>query len=405
MGCARMLSTAVLSRAMPSQAVLSHVLFVSALASMTAATTFASTTVILRGTAQPIVADSVFGDSHGLEIHTVAAGSARGAAEKGEVIPWDMVRAVEGQSGGTGLAEFLEIGEDLWRARIRIERGDAALAQAELAKHWSRFRDADGPTAALVAEGLLRCALSAGDLRAAADPWLACLRHRGMGIASRFPTLPPAIDASNGLLPELSPFMPASRRAELIGACESAKASGESGEVARSIVRIANGVRISAPSGVPGSGPELGLESGNDPAKESSPALRALGLLEDIASAADVRSLDKAVGSFDRAFEEPPSYLSAWRIAAIGTCRARIARTAPVVAGAAASDRAGALGRAALEFLAVPASGLDRTGLVDAYALEEAASLLRESGDESSAAQLAALAEQKLQDITHSSGR
>ena len=397
MGCARMLSTAVLSRAMPSQAVLSHVLFVSALASMTSATTFASTTVILRGTAQPIVADSVFGDSHGLEIHTVAAGSARGAAEKGEVIPWDMVRAVEGQSGGTGLAEFLEIGEDLWRARIRIERGDAALAQAELAKHWSRFRDADGPTAALVAEGLLRCALSAGDLRAAADPWLACLRHRGMGIASRFPTLPPAIDASNGLLPELSPFMPASRRAELIGACESAKASGESGEVARSIVRIAKGMHDQAH--------DQAHDPAHDPAGESSPALRALGLLEDIASAADVRSLDKAVGSFDRAFEEPPSYLSAWRIAAIGTCRARIARTAPVVAGAAASDRAGALGRAALEFLAVPASGLDRTGLVDAYALEEAASLLRESGDESSAAQLAALAEQKLQDITHSSGR
>lgn len=397
MGCARMLSTAAPSRAMPSQAVLSRVLFVSALASMTAATTFASTTVILRGTAQPIVADSVFGDSHGLEIHTVAAGSARGVAEKGEVIPWDMVRAVEGQSGGTGLAEFLEIGEDLWRARIRIERGDAALAQAELAKHWSRFRDADGPTAALVAEGLLRCALSAGDLRAAADPWLACLRHRGMGIASRFPTLPPAIDASNGLLPELSPFMPASRRAELIGACESAKASGESGEVARSIVRIANGMHDSAH--------DPAHDRAHDPARESSPALRALGLLEDIASAADVRSLDKAVGSFDRAFEEPPSYLSAWRIAAIGTCRARIARTAPVVAGAAASDRAGALGRAALEFLAVPASGLDRTGLVDAYALEEAASLLRESGDESSAAQLAALAEQKLQDITHSSGR
>lgn len=387
MGCARMLSTAVLSR----------VLFVSALASMTAATTFASTTVILRGTAQPIVAESVFGDSHGLEIHTVAAGSARGAAEKGEVIPWDMVRAVEGQSGGTGLAEFLEIGEDLWRARIRIERGDAALAQAELAKHWTRFRDADGPTAALVAEGLLRCALSAGDLRAAADPWLACLRHRGMGIASRFPTLPPAIDASNGLLPELSPFMPASRRAELIGACESAKASGESGEVARSIVRIANGMHDQAH--------DPAHDPAHDSARESSPALRALGLLEDIASAADVRSLDKAVGSFDRAFEEPPSYLSAWRIAAIGTCRARIARTAPVVAGAAASDRAGALGRAALEFLAVPASGLDRTGLVDAYALEEAASLLRESGDESSAAQLAALAEQKLQDITHSSGR
>ena len=69
-----------------------------------------------------------------------------------------------------------------------------------------------------------------------------------------------------------------------------------------------------------------------------------------------------------------------------------------------------ALARAALELLAVPAAGLDRTGFVDAYALEEAARLLREAGDESSAAQIDALlaekaADQRITDNTQPSKR
>jgi len=71
----------------------------------------------------------------GLEIRTGA-----GADEQRSVLPWDFVRAVEGQTGTAGLGEYLDLGEDLWRARIRIERGDFALAKPMLAKHWQTGR-------------------------------------------------------------------------------------------------------------------------------------------------------------------------------------------------------------------------------------------------------------------------
>ena len=58
-----------------------------------------------------------------------------------------------------------------------------------------------------------------------------------------------------------------------------------------------------------------------------------------------------------------------------------------------------ALERAALALLAVPASGLDHSGLVDLYAFEEAESLLRESGDTASALQVAALREERLREL------
>jgi hypothetical protein len=347
----------------------------------------ADVTVFLRGEAQPVTAASAFGDVQGLEIRTGA-----GADEQRSVLPWDFVRAVEGQTGTAGLGEYLDLGEDLWRARIRIERGDFALAKPMLAKHWTRFRGADGPTAALVAEALLRCALADGDVRAAADPWLACLRHRGARQESRFPGLAPVIDAESGLLPELSPFMPAARRGDLIAACEAATGAGtgEAGEVAALIVRIAKGTGAAPSRAAAADAAANGDGTNGADARRAAPALRALALVDDIASAADARALDKAVAAFDRAYQEPPSYLAAWRIAAIGTCRARLARATAEPA------RADALARAALELLAVPAAGLDRTGLVDAYALEEAARLLREAGDDASAAQVDALAAERL---------
>jgi hypothetical protein len=64
-----------------------------------------------------------------------------------------------------------------------------------------------------------------------------------------------------------------------------------------------------------------------------------------------------------------------------------------------------ALGRAALDLLAVPAAGLDAHGLVDAYALEEAGRLLREAGDDTSASQLETLARDKMKDSSRSAPR
>ena len=193
----------------------------------------ADVSVFLRGSDDAVRVDGAFGDMRGLEVRDSGGAT---------MLPWDTVRAVEGQTGTAGIGDYLAMGADLWRARIRIERGDPALAQPLLAKHWSRLRDADGPTAALAAEGLLRCALEANDVRAAADPWLACLRHRAAGVASRFAELPAVIDAETGLLAELSPFLPEVRRKDVIAACEASKALGESGEVAARIVRIAKGV-------------------------------------------------------------------------------------------------------------------------------------------------------------------
>lgn len=341
----------------------------------------ADVAVFLRGEPEARKAEGAFGDMRGLEVRT---------AQGSEIVPWDMVRSVEGQTGTAGLGDYLSMGADLWRARIRIERGDAPLAQPLLAKHWGRLRDADGPTAALAAEGLLRCALEANDVRAAADPWLACLRHRNAGISSRFPALPVLIDAETGLLPELSPFLPAARRQDVIAACEASKTLGEAGDVAARIVRIAKGVGSSdgarTDAGAKGDAREAARP------KASSRAVLALMHIEEIASARDARALERATAAFDKDFDEPPSYLGAWKLAAIGTARARMARE---VQGDA---RVAALGRAALQLLAVPAAGLDRTGLVDAYALEEAAKLLRESGDAASAAQLDALVTEKTAD-------
>jgi hypothetical protein len=378
--------------------------------SMSAAAARADVEVDLRQGGGSVRADSATGDLGGLTVRGPQLWSDEGALSepyRGAVLPWDMVREVRGDSAGIG--DFLAIGEDLWRARIRIERGDEALAQPILAKHWARFRDAEGPTAALAAEGLLRVALANGDIRAAAEPWLACLRHRSAGIASRFPGLPAAFDADNGLLPVLSPFMPESRRADLIAACDAARASGEAGDVARLVVRIARGEVAT------GAGEAAGATKPSDAAKSDGtksdgtksdgtrtapPSVRALSLLADISGAADARVLERAVGAFDRAFDEPPSYLAAWRLAAIGTCRARLARALPADAA-----RASALGRAALDLLAVPAAGLDASGLVDAYALEEAGRLLREAGDDASASQLDALAREKVKDSTRSMAR
>ena len=341
---------------------------------------WADVTVILRGTGESLEASSVLGDGYGLALRLDAKGGAP------RMLGWDEVREVRGATGVAGLGEFLDIGRDLWRARTRIERGDMQLAQPLLAKHWARFRDVDGPTTAMVAEGMLRCALDAGDIRASVGPWLVCLRTQGAGNATRFAGLPAVIDGETGLLPELAPFIPAARRQDVIAACEASGASGEVGDVAARIVRIAKGE------------PTAAKPDGAKPAAATSRAVQALALIEDIAFSADARALERALAAFERAFEEPPGYLAAWRLAAIGTCRARFART---VEG---DGRAGALGRAAIDLLEVPASGLDRTGLVDAYALEEAARLVRESGDDASAAQLESLARDRLSDRVAASG-
>lgn len=353
-----------------------------------ASTAFAQVTVELRGGAPARTASTVTAFDEGLELRVIEPGK----TESRQVIPWDEVRAISDASGRNAAADYLAMAEDLWRARIRVARRDAALAHPLLERHWTRLRGASGPTAQLVAEGLLRAAVESRDLNGAVGPWIACLRIGTEGTPSRFPALPPLLDDSTGLLPGLSPFVPSGLRGAL------AKSLDEAAAHARSLGSTPQGSAEAAASVATRMGRLIEISAGNTlppsaaAGASDAPAVRVLSAIEAIATAADPRARERAVADFDRLYPEAPVFLSAWRLAAIGASSARAARAAGP------EDRAAALVAAALDNLAVPAAGLDKTGLVDAYAIEMAEQLTREAGDTAAANALAALREERLRD-------
>ncbi|MFM7261754.1 MAG: hypothetical protein ACKO3W_14245 [bacterium] len=341
---------------------------------------------MLRGNAEPVTGIGAVAALRGLEVQ-------QGGTKASLVIPWDMVRSVEGATI-VGLDSELAVGQDLWRARIRVERGDEALAESLLTKHWERYRLQDGPTTAVVAEGLLRCALARRDLRAAVEPWFVCLRIGSSGEPSRFPDMPGVLDDTTGLLPELSPFLPSARRGELgeslAAAAKSSASSGSAGTPATAGVAAECATRLARM--LAATEPSATIVASTDPGRDAAPSVRALGLIEAILTASDRRTADRAVAEFERILPDPPGYLTAWKLAAAGAQAARLARA---VGG---DGRGRALEEAALALLAVPASGLDKTGLVDAYALEEAVALLKDAGDQVSSTQVEAILDERLRD-------
>ena len=357
-----------------------HIGIVAVTASFFAPThALADVTVILRGGVEPVRGLSAVAALRGLEVQ-------QGTAKAAVTIPWDMVRDVEGATI-PGLESELAIGQDLWRARIRVERGDEALAEPLFTKHWERYRSQDGSTTAVIAEGLLRCALAKNDLRAAVEPWSVCLRIGSNGEPSRYPDLPGILDDTTGLLPELSPFLPTSTRPDLADALRDAAKSmsaAQAGVASEATARLARILAATERDAKPTPAAEV--------SRDAAPAVRALSLIEAILSAPDARAAAKAVAEFERILPDAPAYLSAWKFAAAGAHAARMARATT------GDSRNRALEESALAFLAVPASGLDKTGLVDAYALEEAVALLKESGDNVSAAQVATILEEKVRD-------
>jgi hypothetical protein len=349
--------------------------------------------VSLRGGEPDLSASAVTALPQGLEIRSSDAR----AGERRELIAWDLVRGISAGDASVRApgSEMMPMAVELWRARIRIERGDAELARPLLERHRARYLGLDGPTAHLVWEGLLRSAVEAGDRRESVVPWLECLRLGSDGEASRFPSLGAVLDDSTGLLPSLPPFMPEDGREALAQLCErgAGVAVGDNPAVSRSgSIELAArvGMRLARVMRLAG-GAVTVAGAASPQAGGAAPAEQALSLVEAIVVAADPRARAAAVAAFDRAFPEPPSFLASWRLAAIGAGAARAARSV-----ADGEPRVAALESAAIELLAVPASGLDRTGLVDAYALEEAARLVREAGNEALAARLESLRDERL---------
>src|SRR5690606_25081264 len=127
-------------------------------------------------------------------------------------------------------APFMDLAEQVWRARRRLERGDAVSAEPLLEDLFAQTRSWRGPTRAVIAEGLMRCRLRRGAQVGAIEPWLALLDAR----ASAAPGIEPwatewardaglgaVQDAATGLAPALPPMWldwPAVRQFATVGA-------------------------------------------------------------------------------------------------------------------------------------------------------------------------------------------
>jgi hypothetical protein len=201
------------------------------------------------------------------QIMAVDAGGVHLGPERGSnetlIVTWDRVKALEGVDGAEA---FSTIAEDAWRARTRLERGDFMGAEPLFERVFATTRDKQGPTAALVAEGLLRCRLRRGAHVAAIEPWLAVLKA-GSGARTQVlheawaseAGLSPVIDPATLLVPGLPPAWLPWQAVEVYGrgVAEGGPAGGRGAALAQIYAQAA---RFEA--GLPAALPELAT---NDP--------------------------------------------------------------------------------------------------------------------------------------------
>ena len=124
-----------------------------------------------------------------------------------DFIRWDRVRDVRTDRTDLKLQTYLDEAAKLWRARTRLERNDAAMAEPLLESLFQRYRGQSNDTALLVAEGLLRCRLARGAQDLAVIPALEIARLRTVvkGSGTAFPTLPSVFDDRTFLCTQLPP--------------------------------------------------------------------------------------------------------------------------------------------------------------------------------------------------------
>lgn len=128
------------------------------------------------------------------------------------LLSWDRVEKIEGPLAADAKS-FMPLADAAWRARARLERGDAASAEAIYEDLFQTYAGKSGPTAAAVAEGLLRCRLRRGAQAAAVGAYLAWfeaaapLQDYVPGVNARdIPDCPIFVDPATGLLPALPPI-------------------------------------------------------------------------------------------------------------------------------------------------------------------------------------------------------
>lgn len=135
----------------------------------------------------------------------VAIEGVRVGGDQPRTIGWDAVKRISGEHAAQA-EPFLELADDAWRARLRLARGDLTLAEPLFEQLSDQLEGHGGPTALMVAEGLLRCRLRRGRQADAVGPWLAAARLRELGEqVAGDPPLRPVLDPVTLLAPGLPP--------------------------------------------------------------------------------------------------------------------------------------------------------------------------------------------------------
>ncbi|MDP7006517.1 MAG: hypothetical protein QF718_09950 [Phycisphaerales bacterium] len=168
------------------------------LASLFLITNVNADTVFLRGGENPVTGTILSGGWNGLMVKPDGSSSPT-------VLQWSRISEIESETNKQNFELFLDQGEQLWRAQERLLRGDIQLAEPLFEKHFKEYVGSECADGFLVSEGLLRCALSRGDLDRAVQPWLETIRHYELGTEYQFELLEPILDESTLLCPHLPP--------------------------------------------------------------------------------------------------------------------------------------------------------------------------------------------------------
>jgi len=130
-------------------------------------------------------------------IESISLDGVRVGGSAPRVISWDRVKTITGEHASEAL-EYEEIAGAAWRARTRLARGDAPMAEPLFAWLFKLYRLQDSPTAALVADGYMRCLLDRGAQARAVAPWLDTVRMSAGDAAASVlqPALAPIFDDS-----------------------------------------------------------------------------------------------------------------------------------------------------------------------------------------------------------------
>lgn len=151
-------------------------------------------------------------------------GVSEGGKGSGVAIPWDRVWRLEGARAGE-MGPFAGLAERCWRARSRWERGDAVAAEVVFEGLMASGEAGErGATAALIAEGLLRCRVRRGAQASAVEPWLAWVRatdsterRAWLEDTGASPGVSGVLDVETGLSPMLPPIWVDSSAVRVLG--------------------------------------------------------------------------------------------------------------------------------------------------------------------------------------------